>query len=277
MRATNEEHPADLHRPRPRRHRGDAAAAGCSNDLPVASRWNGRACSARASRSPPIRGGPRSRPARRRRSSGSSPGRARPPPSTGRSRSARRAARLRRRAAADRQGRGTPVTVAFTTPVADAGTGAPLMLGVVCADGTLGVDPNLPRRPAPAPAPRHARRFTVPVAPDGATPNRHPVFAQRRHRAGGRGVDPATATAAAPGDACDANRGLPVVAATPTGGAGSRTVDPPRQRRRRPRDLHARRRDGRAVEELQISNFATAGELVSSYAAIFATTAPTPT
>ena len=41
-------------------------------------------------------------------------------------------------------GSGTPVTVGFTTPDAAAlGTNLlPLMLGVVCADGVLGVDPN---------------------------------------------------------------------------------------------------------------------------------------
>jgi len=171
-------------------------------------------------------------------------------------------------------GSGTPVTVGFTTPdAATLGTNLlPLMLGVVCADGTVGVDPNSPLPTCTGPGSSGTPvRFTVPVTPDGATPNRHPVFGNDAIELGGVAWDPATATSAAPGDACDATSGLPVVAATPTGGAvieqEIRIVSDGDDRETfTPEDATAAQ-----LEELQISNFTTAGKFVSSYAAIFAT------
>src|SRR5262245_1494046 len=71
-------------------------------------------------------------------------------------------------------GSGTPVSVAFTTPdAATLGTDLlPLMLGVVCADGTIGVDPSSGLGTCTGVgASGTSVRFIVPVVPDGATPN----------------------------------------------------------------------------------------------------------
>ena len=155
-------------------------------------RWSGRACWARASRSRPIRGGRRSCRARPRRSPGSSPGRAAPATldwafalcTTGGGDCADAPQPIG-------TGSGAPVTVAFTTPdAATLGTNLlPLMLGVVCADGTIGVDPNTPlphlhgrrreRNDRALHRAGHSRRR------DAQPP---PRVRQRRHRAGRRGV-----------------------------------------------------------------------------------------
>jgi hypothetical protein len=171
-------------------------------------------------------------------------------------------------------GSDAPVTVAFTTP--DAATlGAdqlPLMLGVVCADGAIGFDPNTALGACSgAGASGTTVRFVVPVAPAGETPNHHPVFTNDVFEIGGAAWDPATATAAAPGDACDATSGLPIVAATPDG------KDAVKQEIRIVSDGDDREtftpagKTGPQLEDLQISNFTTAGKFESSYAAIFAT------
>ena len=171
-------------------------------------------------------------------------------------------------------GSGTPVLVPFTTPdAATLGTKLrPLMLGAVCADGTLGFDPTatLPTCTGPG-ASGTPVRFTVPVTPAGETPNHHPVLSNDVLQLGGADWDPATATAAAAGDACDAATGLPVVTAT---AAGTEAV---KQEIRIVSDGDDRETftpTGKTVaelEELQISNFTTAGKFESSYAAIFAT------
>ncbi len=170
-------------------------------------------------------------------------------------------------------GSGAPVVVPFTTPDAAAlGTDLlPLMLGVVCADGTVGVDPNAPLPTCTGPgASGTPVRFTIPVTPDGATPNRHPVFTNDVIELEGAAWDPATATAAT-GDACDATTGLPVVTATAVGAAvvqqHIRIVSDGDDREPfTPEGAAAAQ-----LEELQISNFTTAGKFESSYAAIFAT------
>jgi hypothetical protein len=114
-------------------------------------------------------------------------------------------------------------------------------------------------------------RFTVPVTPSGETPNHHPVFTNDVIEIGGAAWDPASATVAAAGDACDATTGLPVVSATPTG------MDAVKQEIRIISDGDDRETAipaGKTVpqlEDLQISNFTTAGKFESSYAAIFAT------
>ena len=170
-------------------------------------------------------------------------------------------------------GSGAPVVVPFTTPDAAAlGTDLlPLMLGVVCADGTVGIDPNAPLPTCTGPgASGTPVRFTIPVAPDGATPNRHPVFSQRRHRAGGRGVGSGDRDG---GDGRRLRRDdrLPVVTATAAG------VEAVKQHIRIVSDGDDRETftpEGAAaaqLEEIQISNFTTAGKFESSYAAIFAT------
>jgi hypothetical protein len=171
-------------------------------------------------------------------------------------------------------GSGAPVTVPFTTPDAAAlGTNLlPLILGVVCADGTIGVDPNTALGICTgAGASGTTVRFIVPVAPAGATPNHHPVLANDVIQLGGAAWDPATATAAAPGDACDATTGLPVVAATPEGQEAGKQVirivsDGDDRETFTPEGKTAAQ-----LEDLQISNFTTAGKFESSYAAIFAT------
>jgi hypothetical protein len=169
-------------------------------------------------------------------------------------------------------GSGTPVAVPFTTPdAATLGTNLrPLMLGVVCADGTIGFDPSTALGTCTgAGASGTTTRFIVPVVPDGATPNRHPAFANDVLEIGGAVWDPATATAGAPGDACDAATALPVVAATPEG------KDAVLQEIRIVSDGDDRETftpEGETVprlEDLQISNFTTAGEFESSYAAIY--------
>src|SRR4029077_10971534 len=88
---------------------------------------------------------------------------------------------------------------------------------------------------------------------------------------GGAVWEAATATAAAPGDPCDANTGLPVVPATPD---GVEEVNQPIRLVSDGDDRELFTPVGAMVatlEELQISNFATAGKFESSYAAIFAT------
>jgi hypothetical protein len=171
-------------------------------------------------------------------------------------------------------GSGTPVTAAFTTP--DAATlgsdQLPLMVGAVCADGTLGFDPSGQLATCTgAGASGTTVNFVVPVTPDGATPNRHPVLSNDVIQLGGADWDPATAMAATAGDACDASTGLPVVGATPAG------QDAVKQEIRIVSDGDDREtytpgdRTTPVLEDLQISNFTTAGKFDSSYAAIFAT------
>jgi hypothetical protein len=171
-------------------------------------------------------------------------------------------------------GSGTPVVAGFTTPdAATLGTELlPLMIGAVCADGTLGFDPGSQLATCSgAGASGTTVNFVVPVTPDGATPNRHPVLANDVLQLGGVDWDPATATAVAAGDACDASTGLPVVSATPAG------KDAVKQEIRIVSDGDDRETYTPAgattaqLEELQISNFTTAGKFDSSYAAIFST------
>jgi len=171
-------------------------------------------------------------------------------------------------------GNGTPVLVPFTTP--DAATLGkdllPLMLGEICADGTLGVDPSSAIGTCTgAGASGTSVNFVVPVTPDGQTANRHPVLANDVIEMGGAAWDPATATAAAPGDACDANSGLPVVTATPAGhDAIKQEIRIVSDGDDRETFVPAGKTDAQ-FEELQISNFTTAGKFESSYAAIFST------
>jgi hypothetical protein len=175
-------------------------------------------------------------------------------------------------------GSGTPVVAAFTTPdAATLGTDLlPLMIGEICADGTLGVGQGSPGSPlgtcTGAGASGTSVSFVVPVTPAGATPNRHPVLSNDLIQLGGVDWDAATASGVAAGDACDATATtLPIVTATPAG------KDAVKQEIRIVSDGDDRETFtpvGKTVaelEELQISNFTTAGKFDSSYAAIFAT------
>src|SRR5262249_29190685 len=167
-------------------------------------------------------------------------------------------------------GSGTPVVAAFTTPdAATLGTDLlPLMIGEICADGTLGVGQGTPGAPlgscTGAGASGTSVSFVVPVTPDGETPNRHPVLSNDVIQLGPIVWDPATATGVAAGDACDASTGLPVVTATPEG------KDAVKQEIRIVSDGDDRETytpAGKTVpqlEDLQISNFTTAGKFESS-------------
>jgi hypothetical protein len=168
-------------------------------------------------------------------------------------------------------GSGTPVVVSFTTPdAATLGDDLPNVIGVVCADGTIGVDAAGMPTCTGAGASGTVVRFVVPVAPAGATPNRHPALANDVLELGGVAWDAATATAT-PGAACDASAGLPVVAATAAGAAAVKqqirlVTDADDRDTFTPTDGSAAR-----LEDLQISNFTTAGKFDSNYAAVFAT------
>ena len=116
-----------------------------------------------------------------------------------------------------------------------------------------------------------AAGHNVKDTPAGETPNHHPVFTNDVLELNGTPWEAATATAAAPGDACDATTGLPVVTATPVG------KDAVKQEIRIVSDGDDRETftpEGQTVaqlEDLQISNFTTAGKFESSYAAIYTT------
>jgi hypothetical protein len=147
-------------------------------------------------------------------------------------------------------GTGQPVVVPFTTPAADAlgGRRVPLMGGML--DGIVA-------------------RFSIPVEADGAAPNRHPALANDEID-----LDGAPWTTPAAGDAggpCDGSDGTPVVHATPDGATAVdsvvRLVSDADDRDSYVTDPAT---GATALEELQISNFATAGKFTASYAAIFA-------
>ena len=168
-------------------------------------------------------------------------------------------------------GSGAPVSVAFTTPDAAAlvNNQLPMMIGVVCADGTIGFDPSTALGTCTgADASGTTVRFVVPVTPAGETPNHHPAFTNDVIEFAGATWDAATAVA---GDPCDATTGLPVVTATPDG------QDAIKQEIRIVSDgddretFTPRGKTVAQLEDLQISNFTTAGKFESSYAAIFAT------
>jgi hypothetical protein len=161
-------------------------------------------------------------------------------------------------------GQGNTAAVTFTVPE-QATLGerlSPVLLGAICADGELSFDGSteLPTCTGSHPSQTNAA-FTVPVQRGDAT-NHHPVLTDDRFELGGA---PWTATTAgAPGDPCDASSGLPVVTA---GKQSIRLVsdgndresylqgDPPAP----------------SLEELQISQFTTAGELKYAYSSILAT------
>jgi hypothetical protein len=171
-------------------------------------------------------------------------------------------------------GTGTPILVPLATPDASALAGGflPLMFGGVCADGTLGLDPSgaMPTCTGPD-ASGSDTRFLVPVRLDGGTPNRQPDLDNDLLELDGATWDPATATVAAAGDPCDASTGLPVVTATPPGGT---EVKHPIRLVSDADDRESYVPAGASaptLEELQLSNFATAGKFESSYAAIFPT------
>jgi hypothetical protein len=169
-------------------------------------------------------------------------------------------------------GSGMPIVVPFQTPDAARLEGGllPLMFGEVCADGTLGVDAtgSVPTCSGPN-ASGNTARFVVPVRLDGGTPNRQPNLTNDLLELDGTAWAAAPATLAA-GDPCDGSAGLPVVAAT---AAGTEEMKHPIRLVSDDDDRESFTPAGEsapALEELQLSNFASAGKFESAYAAIFA-------
>ncbi len=227
-------------------------AAGCSNDLPVASSLE------------------RTRVLGARVEVAADPGRAEVTPGESRvghldRRRAERARdarlgvralhdgrrRLRGRAAADRRRQ----RHAGDGRVHDAGRGG-AGDAICCRSCSASCAPTGPsasiriRRCRPAPGPARAERPC-------ASPCRSPPTARRPTAtrcsattssswAARRGI-PRPRRRRRPATRATRRRGLPVVTATAAGSAAVEAGDPHRQRRRRPRDVHARRRDGRAA------------------------------
>jgi hypothetical protein len=172
------------------------------------------------------------------------------------------------------EGSGTPVSVPFTTPAADALTGGrvPTMMGAVCADGTLGLDPatQLPSCTGND-ASGTIARYVIPFIAGDAAPNHHPNLANDRLDVGG--VEWTTPVAGDSGAPCDGSDGTPVVTARPDDDDDAKvelrlTTDEDDRE-----TYTAAPMDGTTptptLEELQISLFATAGKFESSYLAIF--------
>jgi hypothetical protein len=164
-------------------------------------------------------------------------------------------------------GSGTPIVVPFTTPSADALTDGrvPVMMGSVCADGTLGIDPatELPSCTGPDASGTNAQ-YVIPFVAAGATANRHPNLSNDRVDVGG--VEWTTTTTGDAGGPCDGSDGAPVVTA-PTDDAKVElrftTDGDDRESYLRPMEAAP------SPEELQLSFFATAGKFDTSYGAIY--------
>jgi hypothetical protein len=161
-------------------------------------------------------------------------------------------------------GMGFPVLAPFTAPAVPSATGGPLMIGAVCDGGAAAIDPAACTG---AVASANVARFAIPIAPAGETPNRHPALANDLVE-----LDDAAWTTEPIGDAgapCDATAGLPVVVA----GSAERHVRLVTDGDDRESYLPPGAPAGSApvLETLQLSNFATAGKLAGSYQAIAAT------
>jgi hypothetical protein len=167
-------------------------------------------------------------------------------------------------------GSGAPVVVPFTTPPADALTDGrvPVMMGSVCADGTLGIDPatDLPSCTGGPDASGTNAQYVIPFVAAGATANRHPNLSNDRVDVGG--VEWTTAATGDAGGPCDGSDGAPVVTAPSDD-------DDAKVELRFTTDGDDRESYIRAMEtapspeELQLSFFATAGKFDTSYGAIY--------
>jgi hypothetical protein len=171
-------------------------------------------------------------------------------------------------------GSGTPIVVPFTTPPAATLVDgrSPLMVGVICVDGTLGpATAGAVATCTGSNASATEARFVIPVASASAAANHHPNVANDELDLAGVLWDPATAATGVAGDPCDVTAGLPVV---PPTAAGAKEVE---QEIRIVSDGDDRESFTPAggstpvLEELQISNFAASGKFDASYAAIFST------
>ena len=149
-------------------------------------------------------------------------------------------------------GSGTPIVVPFTTPAADALTDGrvPVMMGSVCADGTLGIDPatTLPSCTGPDASGTNAQ-YVIPFVAAGETANRHPDLSNDRINVGD--VEWTTAASGDAGGPCDGSDGAPVVTAVPTTTRRWSCASPPTEttaratfarwrRRHRPRSCSSR-------------------------------------
>jgi hypothetical protein len=161
-------------------------------------------------------------------------------------------------------GQGSTAAVSFTAP--DRATLgerlSPVLLGAICADGELSFDGSteLPTCTGANPSQTNAS-FTVPVQRGDLT-NHHPVLADDRIELGG--IAWTTTTAGVAGDPCDASSGLPVVTA---GKQSIRLVSDGNDR-----ETYLQGDPSvQTLEELQISQFTTAGKLKFAYSSIPAT------
>jgi hypothetical protein len=154
-------------------------------------------------------------------------------------------------------GTGAPV-VPFTAPPLADDHHRPVMLGVVCEGGAPTLDATGALACTSATVSANAARFTVPMPPAGEAANRHPNLANDA-----LDIDGAPWTAKPTGDAggpCDASAGLPTV-----------TAGAPELRLRLVTDADDRESavppagGAAAPEELQLSSFATGGQLEGSY------------
>jgi hypothetical protein len=161
-------------------------------------------------------------------------------------------------------GTGTPVVAPFTAPAAVEGSERPLMVGVVCEGGAPSLDAaGLPGCDA-ATSSGTRTRFPIPMAAPGAPANRHPDVSDDALEL--EGAAWAAVPAGDAGGPCDGMGGMPVVAP----GAAQvriRFVTDANDRE----SFVAMAGAAPTLEALQLSNFATAGEVENQYAVIDAT------
>lgn len=156
------------------------------------------------------------------------------------------------------QGTGAPVLAPFTAPTTVDAVHWPLMQGVVCDGGAPALGGGVTPGCGSGAASTNVTRFSIPMPPAGEAPNRHPNVANDMLL-----LDGAPWTAVPTGDSggpCDASSGLPTIA------AGREEVPIRFVTDADDRELAVPEAGGPAVpEELQLSSFATGGELEGSY------------
>jgi hypothetical protein len=155
-------------------------------------------------------------------------------------------------------GTGSPVLAPFTAPAAVDAVHRPLMLGVVCDGGAPALGgAGMPGCGTGA-ASTNVARFSIPMPAAGEAPNHHPNVANDVLL-----LDGVAWTAVPAGDSggpCDASSGLPTIAAGRTEVPIRFVTDAD------DRELAVPEAGGAAVpEELQLSSFATGGEMEGSY------------
>lgn len=158
------------------------------------------------------------------------------------------------------EGTGAPVLAPFTAAPAVDAVHRQLMLGVVCDGGAPSLPPGAAGTPGcgSAAASTNIVRFSIPMPAAGEAPNHHPNLANDVLE-----LDGASWTAAPAGDAggpCDAAAGLPTIA------AGREDVPIRFVTDADDREMAVPPAGGAAApEELQLSSFATDGELEGSF------------